>query len=97
MSAKLFMALYMVIEHFKNGDPAPVYRRVRQQGRLMPDGLTYVVSWVEPTLDRCYQVMEAGNRALLDEWMGNWSDLVDFEVREVITSAEAAARVAPGL
>jgi len=63
----------------------------------MPDGLTYVASWVEPTLNRCYQVMETDNRALLDEWMANWSDLVDFEVREVITSAEASSRVAPRL
>jgi hypothetical protein len=87
----------MVIERFKNGDPVPVYQRFHQQGRLMPDGLTYVFSWVEPTLDRCYQVMETADPALLEQWMANWQDLVDFEVREVITSAEAAARVAQRL
>ena len=85
----------MVIERFKNGDPVPVYRRHHEQGRLMPDGLTYVSSWVERTLDRCYQVMETTDRELLEHWMSNWRDLVDFEVHEVITSAEAAARAAP--
>jgi hypothetical protein len=87
----------MVIERFKNGDPLPVYRRFRQHGRLMPQGLTYVSSWVKPALDQCYQVMEAAHRSLLDQWMSNWRDLVDFEVHQVITSAEAAARVAPHL
>jgi hypothetical protein len=91
------MPVYMVIERFKKGDPLPVYQRFRQQGRLMPEGLTYVSSWVKPELDQCYQVMEADDRALLDRWMSNWRDLVDFEVHEVITSAEAAERVAPRL
>jgi hypothetical protein len=91
------VALYMVIERFKNGDPLPVYRRFHEEGRLMPDGLTYVSSCVEPTLDRCYQVMDTADPALLEQWMANWGDLVDFEVREVITSADAAARVAPRL
>jgi hypothetical protein len=87
------VALYMVIERFKNGDPVPVYRRFHEQGRLMPDGLTYISGWVEPTLDRCYQVMETADPALLEQWMASWSDLVEFEVQEVITSAQAAARV----
>ena len=87
----------MVIERFKNGDPVPVYRRFHQQGRLMPEGLTYISSWVEPTLDRCYQVMETDSRGLLDEWIANWSDLIEFEVRSVITSAEAQVLVAPRL
>jgi hypothetical protein len=87
----------MVIEHYKNGDPVPVYQRFLQQGRLMPDGLTYVASWVEPTLDRCYQVMETADPALLEQWTAHWNDLVEFEVREVITSVEAAARIVPRL
>jgi hypothetical protein len=62
----------MVIERFKDGDPVPVYQRFRGRGRLTPEGLTYVSSWVEPTLDRCYQVMEAADRALLEQWMENW-------------------------
>ena len=84
---------YMVIEHFRNGDPKPIYERFRDRGRLAPDGLTYVVSWVDSRLQRCYQVMETADPALLDDWMGKWSDLVDFEVHEVVTSDEAAARV----
>jgi uncharacterized protein DUF3303 len=87
----------MVIEQFKNGDPVPVYRRFHRQGRLMPEGLTYISSWVEPTLDRCYQVMETDSRGLLDEWIAHWSDLIEFEVRSVITSAEAQVLIAPRL
>ena len=88
------MALYMVIEHFRNGDPAPVYRRFRERGRLAPEGLSYISSWVDEGLSTCYQVMEAPDRSLLDEWMGSWADLVEFEVHAVITSQEAAGRVA---
>jgi hypothetical protein len=83
--------LYMIIEHFRNGDPAPVYARFREQGRLAPDGLQYVNSWVTADLSSCYQVMECDDRALLDSWMAAWDDLVEFEVHPVITSAEASA------
>jgi hypothetical protein len=86
--------LYMIIEHFRDGNAVPVYRRFRERGRLAPVGVTYIGSWVTPDLTRCYQVMEAGERAALDEWVANWSDLVNFEVVPVITSAEAAALVA---
>ena len=88
---------YMVIEHFRNGDAAPVYRRFRERGRMAPDGLTYVSSWVTPDLTHCYQVMETAEPALLEEWMANWRDLVEFEVHPVIGSKEAAERVAGGL
>ena len=84
----------MVIEHFKDGDPGPVYRRFRERGRLAPEGLTYIDSWVDVTLERCYQLMETDDRALLEQWIANWRDLVDFDVHPVITSADAAARVA---
>ena len=87
--------LYMVVEHFKQGDPLPVYRRFRDQGRLAPAGLVYISSWVDDRLERCYQLMETEERALLDQWLANWSDLVDFEVYPVMTSKEAAERVAP--
>jgi hypothetical protein len=87
----------MVIERFRNGDPLPVYRRFRDRGRMAPEGLRYVSSWVTEDLRLCYQVMECENRALLDEWMSRWSDLVDFEVVPVVTSAEAAAAAAPRL
>ena len=86
------MALYMVIENFRDGDSAPVYRRFRERGRMAPEGLTYVSSWVTDDLTRCYQVMETRDRALLDAWMSKWSDIVDFEVHPVLTSQEAAAR-----
>jgi len=87
---------YMVIEHFRNGDPEPVYRRFRDRGRLAPDGLTYVASWVDASLRRCYQVMETADPALLEQWMDRWRDLVDFEVHEVLGSADAAERVLAG-
>ncbi len=83
----------MVIEHFRNGDPQPVYTRFREHGRLAADGLRYVNSWVTDDLTRCYQVMECDDRSLLDAWIAAWSDLVDFEVLPVVTSAEAASRV----
>jgi hypothetical protein len=83
----------MIIEHFRGGDAAPVYARFRERGRLAPAGLQYVNSWVTDDLARCYQVMQCDDRSLLDAWMAAWSDLVEFEVHPVVTSAEAAARV----
>ena len=84
--------LYMIIEDFR-GDPAAVYRRVKERGRLAPDGLEYVNSWVARDLQRCYQVMACDDRRLLDRWMEQWQDLIAFEVVPIITSAEAAAAV----
>ena len=89
------MALFMIVEHFRNGEAAPVYQRFRERGRLAPDGLSYVASWVDDAMSTCFQVMETENRALLEEWMSHWSDLVDFEVHPVMTSQEAARRMAP--
>jgi Protein of unknown function (DUF3303) len=89
--------MYMVIENFKNGDAVPVYRRFRDRGRIAPAGLSYVSSWVSDKMDCCYQLMETEDRALLDQWMANWSDLVDFEVHPVITSNQAAEKIAPRL
>jgi hypothetical protein len=89
------LMLYMVVEHFKNKNAVPVYRRFRDQGRMAPEGLIYVSSWVDHKLERCYQLMETPDRTLLETWMANWSDLVDFEVHPVITSKEAAERIAP--
>ena len=85
--------LFMVIEHFRDGDPRPVYQRFREKGRLAPDGLRYVSSWVTSDLEHCYQVMECDDRSLLDQWMAQWQDIVDFECIPVITSAEAASKV----
>jgi hypothetical protein len=85
--------LFHVRERFRDGDPGPVYRRVRERGRMTPAGVEYVGSWVTDDLTTCFQVMEAESREALDAWTARWSDLVDFEVALVITSAEAATRV----
>jgi Protein of unknown function (DUF3303) len=88
--------LYMILEHF-HGDPVPVYRRFRDRGRLTPDGLRYISSWVTSDLQRCFQLMECEDRRLLHEWIDQWRDLVDFEVFPVVTSAEAASAIEPRL
>ena len=85
--------LYMIVEHFKNGDALPVYRRFREHGRLAPEGLNYVWSWVDVKLERCFQLMEADDVSHINEWIANWSDIVEFEVYPVITSKEAADKV----
>jgi hypothetical protein len=64
---------------------------------MAPEGLNYVSSWVDESLTRCYQLMETHDRSLLDQWITAWSDLIDFEVHPVITSAEATERIAPSL
>jgi hypothetical protein len=89
--------LFMIIENFRDGDALPVYRRFRDKGRLAPDGLRYVSSWVTSDLRRCYQVMECDDGRLLDDWMAQWQDIVEFERIPVMTSAEAANAVAPHL
>ena len=89
--------LYMIVEHFRDGDAVPVYRRFRDQGRLAPEGLRYVASWVTDDFRRCFQVMECEDQQFLAQWMARWDDLIDFEVIRVVTSAEAAAAVAPRL
>jgi hypothetical protein len=88
---------FMIIEKFRDGDPVPVYRRFRERGRLAPDGLRYVGSWVTEDLTCCYQVMECDDRRLLDEWMANWADIVDFEVIPAMSSADALRAVEPRL
>lgn len=89
--------LYMVVEHFKNQDPLPIYRRFREHGRLAPEGLNYVSSWVDKELETCFQLMETDDRNLLEEWIERWSDLVSFEVYPVISSEDAAEKVASRL
>jgi hypothetical protein len=88
--------LFMVIERFRNDDPGPVYRRARENGRMLPDGLTYVASWVEDSGARCFQLVEGEGPALVARWTARWEDLVDFEVVPVVTSAEAFARYGRG-
>jgi hypothetical protein len=89
--------LYMIVENFRGGDPVPVYRRFRDQGRLAPEGLRYLGSWVTDDLRRCFQVMECEDPALLVQWTARWKDLIEFEIIPVVTSADAAASVAPRL
>jgi hypothetical protein len=81
--------LYMVIERFKNQDATPVYDRFRDQGRMTPEGLEYVSSWVDTKLERCFQIMETSDPRLMAEWTAHWSDIVDFEVVPVMSSADA--------
>lgn len=88
------MALYMVIEHFRPGQAAAVYQRFRERGRMAPEGLIYISSWVDLDFRRCFQVMQAEDPSLLTQWTANWSDLTDFEIIPVRTSAEAAAVMA---
>lgn len=86
---------FLIIERFKNRDAKPVYERVAARGRLMPDELEYVSSWVTDDLSTCYQVVRAPDRASLDPWIEAWSDLVDFEIVDVVSSDEARRRVEP--
>ena len=88
---------YMIMAHFRDGDSLPVYRRFRDQGRLAPEGLQYIASWVTEDLRRCFQIMECDDPSLLKQWTARWEDLVEFEVMPVVTSAQAAAAVAPRL
>ena len=81
--------LYMIVEDFRGGDAVPVYRRFRDRGRLAPEGLRYVASWVTDDLRRCFQVMECGDERLLREWMAAWEDIVDFEVIQTESEVEA--------
>jgi hypothetical protein len=81
----------MIVERFK--DAPAIYRRFRDKGRLMPDGLVYISSWIDEDVNRCFQLMETPDRALLDQWIANWNDLMDFEVYPVIPSSEAARKV----
>ena len=87
----------MIIERFKDQDPLPVYRRFRDRGRLAPEGLQYISSWVDDKLETCFQIMETVDRKLLDEWIFNWSDIVEFEVYPVITSNEATQQISSRL
>jgi hypothetical protein len=90
------VVLFMVVERFRGGGARPVYERARDRGRLLPDGLRYVDSWVEANLGRCFQLMECDDLTLLTEWIAQWTDLVEFEVIPVVTSSQASAVVNAG-
>jgi hypothetical protein len=81
--------LYMVIERFKEGAAAEIYRRFREKGRMMPKGLEYISSWIDLDFKICWQLMQTEDFALFDEWIANWGDLAEFEVVPVRTSTAA--------
>lgn len=89
--------LYMVIERFKAEGAAQVYRRAKEQGRMLPDGLEYVSSWVDLDFAICFQLMKTDNESLFEQWTSQWNDLVDFKIIPVRTSAEAFEVIAPRL
>jgi hypothetical protein len=93
--ARFETALNQFIERFKDADPLPVYRHLRDNGRGLPDGLRYVDSWVEPSFQRCFQVMECDDAALIQEWILHWQGLAEFEIVPVVTSAATRAVVEP--
>jgi hypothetical protein len=80
--------LFMIVERFKNRDPKPIYRRLRESGRQMPDGLRYIDSWIEANFDRCFQLMETADPRLLQQWIAHWNDLMDFEIVPVVPSGD---------
>ena len=88
--------LFMGIERFKNRDAKAVYSRFKEKGRMMPDGLKYVGSWVEDNFDRCFQLMEGDDPRLFQQWLVHWEDLGDFEIVHVVLSAEAAEAALSG-
>ena len=85
--------LFMVVERFRDRDAKAIYRRFRDQGRMMPDGLKYVGSWIEANFDRCFQLMECDDPKLLQEWLLSWGDLMQCEIVPVVPSAETKALV----
>lgn len=80
--------LFMIIERFKNQDAEAVYKRFQEQGRMMPDGLKYVDSWIEANFNRCFQLMECDDPVLFQQWIAKWNDLMEFEIVPVVPSAE---------
>jgi hypothetical protein len=81
---------FMVIERFRNQDAKAIYRRLRERGRMMPEGLYFVSSWVAADLGRCFQLMEADDVSLFQRWIAGWSDLIEFEVVPVVPGAKTA-------
>ena len=87
--------LFMVIERFKNQDAKAIYRRFRDQGRMMPEGLTYVGSWIEANLDRCFQLMECDDPRLFQQWVAQWHDLMECEIVPVVPSKDTKEAIDP--
>jgi hypothetical protein len=86
--------LFMVVERFRNRDAAAIYRRLNEQGRMMPEGLKYVGSWIEANFDRCFQLMECDDPRLFQQWIVRWHDLMEFEIVPVAPSQETREAIA---
>jgi hypothetical protein len=90
--------LFMIIERFEDDDMLPIYKRVRDEGRMLPQGLKYIDSWVEPNFSRCFQLMECDDLRLLQQWILNWRGSgVSFEIVPVVSSKDTREVVAPHL
>jgi len=89
--------LFMVIEKFKNKDALAVYRRFRERGRMMPEGLKYVGSWIEANFDRCFQLMECDDPRKFQQWVIRWHDLMEFEIVPVVSSKDTMETIGPAL
>ena len=87
--------LFMVVERFRNQDARAVYRRFRDKGRMMPEGLAFVGSWVSADVGRCFQLMECADVTLLQRWVAEWSDLIEFEIVPVVPGKDTAAALPP--
>ena len=87
--------LFMVVERFKNRDALAVYRRFKEKGRMAPEGLTYVGSWIEANFDRCFQLMECDDARLLQRWVLHWQGLIEFEIVPVVPSKETVEAITP--
>ena len=86
--------LFMVVERFRNQDARSIYRRLRDQGRMMPDGLKFVSSWVSAYVSRCFQLMECDDVTLFQRWVAEWSDLMEFEIVPVVAGKDTGAALA---
>ena len=85
--------LFMVIEKYKDDNSKAVYARAKEKGRMMPEGLNYIDSWVSADLSGCFQLMETQDMSLFQQWILQWQDLVDFEIVPVVTSKETFEKV----
>ena len=85
--------LFMVVEQFKNCSARKVYRRAREKGRMFPEGLYYIDSWVAADFNRCFQLMETKDPTLFRKWTAHWEDLVEFEIIPVVSSEEASKAI----
>ena len=90
----LCVMTYMIVEKYRSGKSKDVYHRFAERGRMLPDDVTYINSWISEDLTTCYQVLEAPGIEKIEEWISNWNDLVDFEVIPVISSAQAKEKIA---